>query len=190
MVLLVLGLVLFLGLHSLRIAGDAPREALLSRLGEGPYKGLYSLLSLAGLVLIGQGYGAALAGSSMAWIPPTGLRHVTLLLVPLAFILVASAYAPAGHIKRLARHPMVLGVALWSLGHLLANGETANVILFGAFLAWAAADYAASLRRAPQPVRGPVTLKGDVAAVLVGGGLALAFILGLHQWLIGVSPIN
>jgi len=190
MTLLVLGLVLFLGIHSLRIAGDAPRAAMLSRLGEGPYKGLYSVLSLAGLVLIGQGYGAALAASGMAWVPPTGLRHLTLLLVPISFVLVVSAYAPAGRIKRLARHPMVLGIALWSLGHLLANGETANVVLFGAFLLWAVADYAASLRRAPQPVSGPPSAKGDAAAVIVGGALALAFIFGLHQWLIGVSPLG
>ncbi|WP_062015304.1 NnrU family protein [Aureimonas sp. AU4] len=190
MLLLVLGLVLFLGIHSLRIAGDGPRAAIVARLGDGPYKGLYSVLSLAGLVLIGQGYGHALAASGMAWTPPTGLRHLALLLVPIAFVLVASAYAPAGRIKRLARHPMVLGVGLWALGHLLANGETANVVLFGAFLVWAAADYAGSLRRAPQPVAGPVSPKGDAIAVTVGLGLALAFILGLHQWLIGVSPLQ
>jgi uncharacterized membrane protein len=190
MLLLLLGLVLFVGAHSLRIAGEAPREALLARLGEGPYKGLYSAVSLAGLILIGQGYGDALAASGMVWIPPTGLRHLTLLLVPIGFVLVVSAYAPAGRIKRAARHPMVLGIGIWALGHLLANGETANVVLFGAFLLWAAADYAASLRRAPQPVAGPVSAKGDAIAVVVGLGLALAFLLGLHQWLIGVSPIQ
>ncbi len=188
--LLILGLALFLGVHSLRIAGEAPRAALLGRLGEGPYKGLYSVLSLAGLVLVGQGYRSALAASGMAWAPPAGLSHLTLLLVPVAFVLVASAYLPAGHIKRAARHPMVLGIALWSLGHLLANGETANVVLFAAFFIWAAADYVASLARQPRPVTGPADVKGDAAAVIFGGGLALAFIFGLHEWLIGVSPIG
>lgn len=186
---LVLGLVLFLGIHSLRLAGDAPRARLITGIGETPYKLGYSVLSLLGLVLIGQGYREALAASGQVWLPPAGLRHLALLLVPVAFVLVAAAYAPAGRIKRAARHPMVLGVGLWALGHLLANGETANVVLFGAFLVWAVADYAASLRRAPHPVAGPVSAVGDVAALAIGLGLAAAFLAGLHQWLIGVSPL-
>ena len=192
MTFLILGLVLFLGLHSVRIFADGARAGLVQRFGENVYKGVYSLLSLAGLVLVGRGYGEAFAGSGVLWQPPAATRHLALLLVPAAFVLVVAAYVPTGRIKAAVGHPMVLGVALWALGHLLANGETANVVLFGAFLVWAVLDYAASIARDRRDgvVRRSLGAKGDVLAVAIGLVGALAFILWLHLWLIGVSPLG
>ena len=191
MTLLIVGLVLFLGMHSARIFADGARTALVGRFGENVYKGIYSLLSLVGLVLIGRGYGDALASAGMVWEPPAATRHLALLLVPIAFVLVVAAYLPTGRIKVAVGHPMVLGVALWALGHLLANGEAANVILFGAFLVWAACDYAASLARDRREgvIRRSLGAKGDILAVVIGLVAALTFIWRLHLWLIGVSPI-
>ena len=192
MTLLIVGLALFLGLHSARIFADGARTALIGRFGETVYKGLYSVLSLVGLVLVGQGYGDALANAGMVWDPPAATRHLALLLVPAGFVLVVAAYVPTGRIKVAVGHPMVAGVALWALGHLLANGETANVVLFGAFLVWAVADYAASLARDRRQgvVRHSLGSRGDGLAVGIGLVAALAFIGRLHLWLIGVSPVG
>ncbi|GGD07707.1 NnrU family protein [Aureimonas glaciei] len=192
MTLLILGLVLFLGLHSVRIVANGTRSALVGRMGENAYKGVYSLLSLLGLVLVGRGYGDALAGAGTLWQPPAAAAHLALLLVPAGFVLVVAAYVPTGRIKAMVGHPMVLGVALWALGHILANGETANVLLFGAFLVWAALDYAASLARDRRDgvVRRSLGGKGDILAVAIGLAAALAFLGGLHRWLIGVSPLG
>lgn len=192
MTFLILGLVLFLGLHSVRIFAEGTRSAVVGRIGENAYKGAYSLLSLLGLVLIGQGYGAALASAGIVWQPPAGMAHLALLLVPVAFVLVVAAYVPMGGIKARVGHPMVLGVALWALGHLLANGETANVVLFGAFLVWAVLDYAASIARDRREavVRRSLGARGDVLAVAIGGVAALAFVWRLHLWLIGVPPLG
>ncbi|WP_224003479.1 NnrU family protein [Aureimonas sp. SA4125] len=192
MTVMIAGLLLFLGLHSVRIFGEGLRTASIARFGETAYKAVYSLVSLAGLVLVGQGYGEALADGGMVWDPPAATRHLSLLLVPAAFVLVVAAYVPTGRIKAFVGHPMVLGIGLWALGHLLANGETANVVLFGAFLVWAAFDYAASLARDRRmgTVRRSLGARGDILAITVGLGAALVFIWRLHLWLIGVTPLG
>lgn len=190
MAILILGLVIFLGVHSLRIVTEPTRDRLLARFGENRFKGIYSVLSLVGLMLIIYGYGAARMTTVPLYAPPPGLGHLALLLVPGAFVLVASAYLPTGRIKTAVRHPMVLGVGLWALGHLLANGTVADTVLFGSFLVWAVLDYASAIRR-PVPAsagRAP-SLRGDLLAVVVGLGLAAAFILWLHRWFFGVAPI-
>ncbi|WP_245413724.1 NnrU family protein [Fulvimarina endophytica] len=190
MSLLIVGLILFIGMHSIRVVGEAPRNLLISRIGEMPYRASYSLLSLIGLVLIGQGYGEALASHGRLYTPPPVLSLGTLALVPVAFVLVSAAYLPASHIKRAARHPMVLGVGLWAAGHLLANGETANVVLFGAFFVWAVLDYLSSLRRNAQPVGGKVaSAKMDLLSLVIGLSIAAVFIVWAHEWLFGVSPL-
>ncbi len=197
MLILIAGLVIFLGVHSIRIVSEAGRDRLFSRLGERRFKGAYSILSLVGFVLVVYGYGQARADTTQWWVPPSGLRHVTFILLPIAFILIASAYLPLGRIKAAVRHPMVLGVALWALGHLISNGTDADVVLFGAFFVWAVLDYLASLNRTgslPAGVSAAAATRrsviGDGLAVVIGLALTVAFVAGLHLWLIGVSPLG
>lgn len=192
MIVLLAGLILFLGVHSLRIVADDGRSALVARFGEAAYKIAYSLLSLAGIILVVYGYGQAASEGGMLWVPPAGLRDLTLLLVPIAFVLIASAYLPTGRIKATAGHPMVLGIAVWALAHLLANGATASVVLFGAFFAWAVLDYLASLARDRRTgvARVGTEAKGDLLALGIGLAVALLFIFRLHLWLFGVSPLD
>ena len=197
MLILIAGLIIFLGIHSLRIASEEARDRLISRLGEGRFKGAYSILSLVGLVLLVYGYGQARADTTQWWVPPSGFRYVTFILVPISFILVASAYLPLGRIKAAVRHPMVLGVAFWALGHLLINGTGADVVLFGAFFVWAVLDYLAALKRIgslPSGVSAAAATErratGDGLAVVIGLALTVAFVAGMHLWLIGVSPLG
>ncbi|UIJ72693.1 NnrU family protein [Aurantimonas sp. HBX-1] len=191
MLILVLGMIIFLGIHSVRIFAESARDRMIDRLGESRYKSAYSALSLVGILLVGYGYGQAKLGAMPLWDPPGGLRHLALILVPLGFVLVAAAYAPTGHIKAAVRHPMVLGIALWALGHLLANGTAPDLVLFGGFLAWAVIDYINALGRTGAAAR-PVanSYRGDIAAVVIGLVLAAIFIGGLHRWLFGVAPIG
>jgi uncharacterized membrane protein len=192
MTILVLGLLIFLGVHSVRIVAESWRAATIARVGENGWKGLYSLASIVGLVLIVWGYGLTRGHPALLWTPPTGMRHVAALLTVVAFVLIAAAYVPGNRIKAAVGHPMVLGVLIWALAHLLANGRLAAVVLFGAFLAWAAVDFVSARRR--EPVAAPRyaggTLARDVIVVLVGlGGWAL-FAFALHGWLIGVRPFG
>ncbi|MER0237863.1 NnrU family protein [Fulvimarina sp. MAC8] len=188
---LIAGLVIFIGMHSIRIVGEGARNALIGRIGEMPYKGTYGLVSLVGLFLIGQGYREAQAAAGALYAPPAGLSHLALILVPVGFVLAAAAYVPAGNIKRLARHPMVLGVGFWAAGHLLANGMVADVVLFGSLFAWAILDFTAAIRRNPRPVASSeVSVTGDVIAVVVGLVSTIVFVLWLHQWLFGVAPVG
>lgn len=192
MLLLAIGLVLFLGVHSLRILAPALRERWIARLGEGPYKGLYSLASLVGFILLLYGYGLARADPVPVWFPPAASAHLALLLVPVAFILFASAYAPLGRIKASVGHPMLLGTALWALGHLLANGMAADLLLFGGFLVWAVLAYLAARRRDREEgvVRRAKGWRGDIVAIAIGLAAAALFLAGLHRWLFGVSPLG
>jgi uncharacterized membrane protein len=188
--ILILGLVVFLGPHSVRLFAEPWRAAQLARLGEYRWKALYSIASAIGLVLIVWGYGIARRPPVLLWTPAVGARHVTGLLVALAFILIAAAYVPENRVKRVVGHPMYAGVALWAIGHLLANGTLNAVILFGAFLVWSAAGFFAWRRRdrmagAQHPAG---TTAGDLKT-MVGGLIAWAvFAFLLHGWLIGVRP--
>ena len=191
MTLLILGLILFLGTHSVRVLGEGPRSALQGRLGAGGYKGLYSLLSLAGLVLIVMGYGATRENPQIVWIAPIWTRHVAALLTLVSFVLLAAAYVPGNAIKARLRHPMVLGVKVWALSHLLANGDLGSIVLFGAFLAWAVYARISLKRRDGAPVIVPKGWGvGDAVALVVGTGVWAAFMFGLHFWLIGVPLIG
>lgn len=193
MILLILGLVLFLGVHSVRIVADQWRTQFITDRGELLYKGLYSLLSLLGLVLIVLGYSDTRLNPVFVWTPPIALSHVTSLLVLLSFILIAAAYIPATRIKAALGHPMVLGVKVWALAHLLANGRLGDIVLFGAFLAWAIVDYANSRRRDRREgiVRSFDTgIARDAMAVVAGGLAWFVFAFWLHLRLIGVSPFG
>lgn len=188
------GLLLFLGSHSSRVFLEGWRARTIARVGETSWKGGYSLVSLLGLVLLVYGYGLIRYDTAQLWVPPVWTRHLAILLMLAAFILIASTYAPGSRIRRAVKHPMVLSVALWGAAHLLANGTLAALLLFGSFLAWAVIDYLAALRRPSRTPAGAVhavpILRSDVASVIIAGLLWAAFVAFLHQWLFGVSPIG
>ena len=189
---LILGLIVFLGAHSVRIFAEDWRRARIARLGENRWKGLYSLVSALGLALIVWGYGDARTAPVDLWSPPLWTRHLAALLTLPAFVLLAAAYVPRTRIRAAVGHPMVLGVKVWALAHLLSNGRLADLLLFGAFLAWSVLDYRAARARdratAARPAAG--TAGADALAVvagLVGWGV---FAWWLHGWLIGVRPFG
>jgi uncharacterized membrane protein len=191
---LVIGLVLFLGGHAFTMS-RAARARLIAWVGEGPYKGLYSLVSVAGLLLIIRGYGLyRSAGMIPLWHPPAFMRHVTFLLVLIAFVLIAATYPPS-HIKRWVRHPMITAVILWSLGHLLVRGDLGSILMFGGFLAWGILARISMARRAPgiaQDREGftpEPRWSTDVLMVAIGVLAYLAFMIWGHPWLIGVSIV-
>lgn len=189
MVWLILGLVIFLGVHSVRIVAPAWRDARIAGGGEGTFKGVYSLLSAVGLVLIVWGYAKAWEAPVVLYDPPVWTRHLAALLMLFSFVSLAVYMLPAGRLKPILKHPMLLAVKIWALAHLIANGDLASVVLFGAFLLWAAADRVAAKRRgAPVPKRGPATM--DIAALAVGVVLYLLFVWRLHEWLIGAVPFG
>jgi uncharacterized membrane protein len=192
MIYLIAGLVLFLGVHSTRVFADDWRNQTLARMGEKRFKGVYSLLSLAGFVLLVWGYGQARQLGSMLWNPPTAMRHIAALLTLLAFVLWAASGVPRNQIKAKLHHPMVLSVKVWALAHLLANGSLADTVLFGSFLLWAVVLFAASRKR---DRRVHVVYPAGTAAmttVTVVAGLVFwaVFAFWLHRLLIGVSPLG
>lgn len=190
--ILILGLVLFLGVHSVRIVADGWRSATIARIGEGAWKGVYSVLSIAGFVLIVWGYGLARQAPVVLWSPPVAMRHVASLLTLLAFVLLFAAYVPRNAIKAKLKHPMVLAVKVWAFAHLLSNGTLADVLLFGAFLLWAVLDFrsARGRDRAAGTVYPAGTMAGTAGAVVVGVAAWVAFALWLHAAWIGVAPFG
>lgn len=191
MELLTLGLLLFLGAHSVRIFAGGWRERQIARLGPNGWKGLYSLVSLAGFLLIVVGFARA-GEQEPLWQPPYFMPHITAALVLVAFILLAAARVPGNRLKAKLGHPMVLGVKVWAFAHLLANGQPRHLLLFGAFLVWAIVDFASSRRRdRAAGVTYPAgSLKGDVLAVAAGVAGWAVFAFYLHRLLIGVSPLG
>lgn len=189
---LILGLVLFLGVHSVRIAADGWRSAQMARLGENAWKGLYSLLSIAGFALIIWGYGQARLTPQVLWATPKGMAHLASLLTLIAFVLLAAAYVPRNHLKARLRHPMILAVKLWALAHLLANNTLADLLLFGAFLLWAVLDFRAARQRdrttPPAPL--PASAAGTGATVIIGLAAWAGFAFWAHAAWIGVRPIG
>jgi len=193
MLLMIIGLVVFLGLHSSRIVAEDYRQRFIAERGENTWKGVYSILSLIGFVLIIIGYGQARQSPTLLWLSPVWLSHLNALLMVAVFVLLAAAYVPANHIRSAVGHPMVLGVKLWAFGHLLANGELGSVVLFGSFLAWAVADYIAARRRdRSQDLQKQANGKMTATLLTVGIGLVAWIIFAgwLHRWLIGVSAFG
>ncbi|MEN8176948.1 MAG: NnrU family protein [Pseudomonadota bacterium] len=189
MVILVAGLVIFLGVHSISIVNQPWRDRMVEKIGEPAWQGLYSLLAIAGLALVIWGYGLARQEPVLLYTPPEWLRHLAMLLMVFAFPLFLAAYLP-GRIQSTTRHPMLAATKLWAFAHLLVNGTLADVLLFGAFLAWAVADRISVKRREPRPVPGaPPSKLNDAIAVVAGLAIYAAFVLGLHGWLFGVSLI-
>ena len=189
MAMLVLGLILFLGIHSVRIVGDSQRSALVQRLGANGYKGLYTVVSALGLTLIVWGYSLARHDPIALWAPIAWARHLASLLTLVAFVLVIAAYVPGNGIKARLHHPMVLGVKVWALAHLLANHTLADVLLFGGFLLWAALSFrAARVRdRAAATVYPAGRASMTALTIAVGALLWAAFAIWAHPALIGVA---
>ena len=190
MLILILGLLIFLGVHSVRIFADGWRTQTIARIGEKPWKGGYSVLSLIGFALIIWGYGLARQQPVVLWAPPMGMKHLNSLFTLAAFILLAAAYVPRNQIKARLHHPMLLGVKLWAFGHLLATAKLADALLFGAFLLWAILDYRAARRRdRALGTRYPAgTLGGTLVALGVGVIAWAAFAFWLHAAWIGIAP--
>ena len=189
---LIVGLVLFLGVHSVRVFANDWRTRTLVRMGEKPFKGIYALVSIAGFALLVWGYGQARQQGVMLWMPPTAMRHVAALLTLVAFVLLAAAYVPGNQIKAKLHHPMVLGTKVWAFAHLLANGSLADTALFGSFLVWSVLLFAASRKRdrREQTVYAAGTV-GATAITIAAGVVAWAvFAFWLHRVLIGVSPFG
>ena len=191
MTILVLGLVIFLGLHSTRIVSESGRERAIARMGEGPWKGVYSLLSLIGFGLIVWGFGQARWNAAELWTPPVWTRHTSILLMLFSLILIGAYIFKKSHISVAVHHPMVWGVAIWAAGHLIANSSAADLVLFGAFLVWAVADLVSSYGRdARNAVVYPAPELGATAGAVVVGLVVYALLIGgLHLWLFGVSPL-
>jgi uncharacterized membrane protein len=191
MPLLIAGLVLFLGVHSVAIVSPTFRARAIHRVGEGAWKGLYALISLVGFVLICYGFGLARQAPVVLYSPPTWLRHITFLIMLPVFPLVLAAYLP-GRIKAAAKHPMLAAVKFWAFAHLLANGSLADVLLFGGFLAWAVVDRISVKRRsAPQVLRSaPPGPWNDAIAVVLGLAIYALLIGWAHVRLFGVSPLG
>lgn len=191
MTYLVVGLIIFIAVHSVRIVADDWRTRTIARMGERAWKGVYALLSLAGFALLVVGYGQARGASAVLYDPPLFMRHVTALLMLLSLVLVMAAYVPGNHIKAAVGHPMLAGVKLWAFAHLLSNGRVADMVLFGTFLAWAVVDFIAARRRdrAAGTVVAAGTASRTLVTVIAGVATWAALAFGLHLWLIGVPPM-
>jgi uncharacterized membrane protein len=186
---LILGLALFLGTHSVSIVAPAWRDAQVARRGELPWKGLYSIVSIAGFALIVVGYGAARQVPVVLFVAPAWTRHLTMLLMLPVFPLFLATYLP-GRIRSAARHPTLLAVMSWAVAHLLSNGTFADVLLFGSFLAWAIANRISMRHRTQRPLPGPPPRPvNDLVAIVGGLALYAVFVLWAHRWLFGVSPV-
>ncbi len=192
MSVLILGLLIFLGAHSIRIFAEDWRTQTIARLGLYGWKGLYAMVSLVGFALIVWGYGLSREDAVFVWNPPVWTRHAAALLTLPAFILVAAAYVPGNRIKAALGHPMVAGVKLWAIAHLIANGRLGDIVLFGTFLAWAVLDFRAARRRdrltgTHYPAG---TTSRDATTAILGLAVWWAFAAYLHGWLIGVRPFG
>ncbi len=192
MTLMIAGLVLFLGAHSVRIFAEDWRTARIAQMGPNGWKAAYSVVSLAGFVLICYGYGLSRQAPIDLYNPPVWTRHLASLLTLPAFILLAASKVPGTYMKQAVKHPMVAGVKAWAIAHLVANGRLADVVLFGAILAWAILDYkAARGRDRAQGLTYPAKGVGrDVAAVVIGLVAWAVFAMYLHAMLIGVRPFG
>lgn len=186
--ILILGLLVFFSVHSVRMVAPGFRDRQLE-LSPGRWKGIYALVSTIGLGLIIWGWIAFRGEAPELYEPPAWGRHVAMGLVWIAFVLLASANMPPGRIRVFLKHPMLTGIILWAAGHLFANGDLASVLLFGSFLLYAAVNRVAVIARgdpAPEVTRP----RSDLIAVLAGTALYVLFVLWLHGWLFGVPLLG
>ncbi len=191
MAILLLGLALFILVHVFTSRREA-RAVMVGKLGDGAYRGLYSLLSALGIVLIVYGFGTYRAGGMIpVWDPPRFFTHIAMTLLLLAMISLVAAFAPTGLIKSKLKHPMLVGVKAWALAHLLVNGDLGSILLFSSLLFYAVFARISLKRRPEAVVPAPTPFgRGDIIALVGGAALTAAFIFGLHQFLIGVPVIS
>lgn len=189
---LLLGLLLFLGVHSVRIYADDWRTAMIERIGPQAWKGAYTAASLLGFFLLIRGWGQVRLEPMVLWATPVALRHLASLLTLVAFVLFVAAYVPGNAIKARLRHPMVLGTKTWALAHLLANNTLADLLLFGTFLIWSVLLFVASRRRDRREQLAVVPGRMGPTLLTLALGLITwaAFAFWLHSALIGVRPLG
>jgi uncharacterized membrane protein len=190
MSVLVIGLLLFLGIHSVRLLADDWRGAQIARHGEARWKGLYTAVAVLGLVLVVWGYGLARREPVPLWAAPVWGRHLAGLLMLVSFVLLAASKVPKNPIRARLHHPMLLGTKVWAFAHLLANGTLADLLLFGGFLVWAIFAFRSARQRdrTAGTIYPPGTLRGLVITLVAGVALWAAFAFWLHAWLFGVRP--
>ncbi len=199
---LILGLVLFLGAHSIRILADPWRTRTMAAWGEKPFKGVIAALSLLGFYGLIVGYAEVRLQPLVIWQPPIATRHISVLLMLFASILLVAAHIPANHFKARLGHPMVLSVKVWALAHLLSNGNLADIILFGSFLMWSVLNFKSARARDRASAEMHVLASDETAqasapkisatltAVVLGAGLWALITLVLHAQVVGVSPLG
>jgi uncharacterized membrane protein len=192
MTYLILGLVVFLGVHSVRIVANDWRTSIREMIGATRWRMLFSIVSLLGFSMVVWGFGVARQSPVQLWSPPVGMKHLASLLTFLAFVLLASAYVPGNRIKVLVQHPMAAAVKLWALAHLLSNGNAAHVLLFGSFLIWSVLSFVSARQRDRfERTHYLIGNKGSTGvAVALGVAAWVAFALWLHGLLIGVRPFG
>ena len=186
---LALGLALFLGIHMTRAIAPRWRQAQIARLGENGWKGLYTVVSLIGFVLIVWGYSVARQQPVVLWPAIRGMNHAAAALMLIAMVLLAAAYVPRNHFKAKLQHPMTLSVKTWAFAHLIANNTLADLMLFGSFLVWSILVFRAARRR-PAPVAAAPTLAGTLATAVVGAALWAFFAFWAHAAWIGIAPLG
>lgn len=192
MALLIVGIIIFLGLHLIRVIAPGLRQSMIASLGENGWKIAYSIVSILSLILLIYGFGQARQVTGMLYNPPIWMAHIALTLMLIAMICLVASLLPAGHIAVKTKHPMVLSVKIWAFSHLLANGETSSVLLFGAFLAWGVILRIALKRReraGELTLRPFVSGKYDLYSLIIGVVAWALITFKLHELLIGVAPI-
>ncbi len=189
MLIMIIGLLIFLGVHSVRIVAEDWRTAQIQRMGELPWKAAYAVASIIGLAIAIWGYGQMRLDPTWLWFPPTGLKHaVSLFMIP-AFILLVAAYVPCNHIQAKLGHPMLLAVKLWAFSHLLANGRLGDIVFFGAFLVWAILCFRSARRRTPAATPASARIGSTIATVVVGLVAYFVFAMYLHIPITGMPAI-
>jgi uncharacterized membrane protein len=190
MFVLIVGIVVFLGAHTFTTLRDS-RADLIGRWGAGPYRGLHSIVSILGFVLIVWGFSRYRAdGLIPVWSPPVWTKHLTMSLMWFAFVSLACMNPAPSRIRGWLRHPMLVAIKIWALAHLLANGDLGGMILFGAFLAWAVYDRIAVKRRGDLGAARVTSFTRADALNLVFGTIAYVAMIFLHPLLIGVSIVD
>jgi uncharacterized membrane protein len=196
---LILGLILFLGAHSVRILADGWRDQTIAAYGEKAFKGVYTLVAILGFYLLVVGYGEARLQPLALWNPPIFTKHISMLLMLLSSILLIATYIPRNHFKMRLKHPMVLSVKVWALSHLLANGNLADLVLFGSFLIWAVLNFRSARARDRAHVENSDANEGDLRkpnllatliALFGGMGVWAVITFVLHAKVVGVAPMG
>ena len=185
-----IGLFGFIAVHSLRIVAPRWREERIAAMGAGPWKGVYSLLSIGFFVLMVWGFAQARLQPVLVWMPPPQMRHIGALLLVVAFVLLVAAYVPRNAIRARVQHPMTLAIKVWALAHLLMSGWLHTMILAGALLIWSVVLFANARRRGPLPVSAPSSVAMTALTVVIGIAFAVFFALHLHGPLIGMKPFH